>query len=169
MKFVPDRKKQIILCLALGSLLALFSCDKSTILPGPSFPTESEVEARSFDLINQDRAQQGLPALNLDSRVSDVARAHSADMRDRNFFSHKSPDGKTLAIRLKNVGITFRLAGENLARIQGVTDPAAKANTDFLSDDTHKTNLLNSQFKLVGIGVARSGNEYWITQDFIAP
>ena len=149
-------------------LLMALACSSGELGPlGPSFPGEAQVEAASFDLINQDRRQQGLPELTMNQQVAAVARAHSADMRDRNYFAHIDPDGKTLDDRLKSAGIRFNNAGENIAHVTDLSDPASFANTSFLNHPEHRANLLNRQFTRVGVGVVRSGNSYWITQDFI--
>jgi uncharacterized protein YkwD len=121
----------------------------------------------SFDLINQDRRKQGLPELVLDSQISKVARAHSADMRDRKFYAHTNPDGTTFSQRLKTAGVSFHTCGENLAYTSNLSDPAAIANSELLKHTAHRANLLNRRFTRVGVGVARSGDTYWITQDFI--
>lgn len=149
-------------------LLMALACSSGEVGPtGPSFPSEAQVEAASFDLINQDRRQHGLPELTMNLQIATVARAHSADMRDRNYFAHVDPEGKTLDDRLKTAGIGFHRAGENLAHITDISDPASFANTIFLNDTQHRAILLNRQFTRVGVGVVRSGNTYWITQDFI--
>lgn len=157
--------KQTYLLLLL--LLVPFACDNGSNPILQQFPNEAAVELSSFALINQDRSQAGLPALSLDSKVSAIARRHSADMRDRNYFAHTNPDGKTPANRLRSGGISFHTSGENIARTSGMNDPARSANNEFLADSIHRKVLLNSQFTRVGVGVTRSGSDYWITQDFI--
>lgn len=149
-------------------VLLLPACSTEVLNPLiGSTPSESEVEMASFELINQDRQKQGLPALKFDSNVASVARAHSTDMRDRNFYAHVNPDGRTFSDRLKTAGVSFRVAGENLAQMSNMMDPATSANSEFLNNSTHRANLLNRRFTRVGIGVARSGSKYWITQDFV--
>jgi uncharacterized protein YkwD len=151
-------------------LLGFLACSAGgTGTPLQDFPNEAQVEASSFDLINQDRRDQGLPELVLDDQLCTIARNHSKDMRDRGYFDHTSPDGQTIGDRLKSGGISFHFAGENIELTKNYPNPAEKANTDFLSDSTHRGILLNSTFKRVGVGVARSGNTYWITQDYINP
>jgi len=148
-------------------LLVPVACDNASIPNLPSYPDEAEVEMLSFELINQDRSQAGLPALKLDAKVAAVARAHSADMRERNYFGHIDPDGITPSGRLRNAGISFRISGENISRTKGINDPAKAANNEFLADSAHRAVLLNPQFTRAGVGVVRSGTEYWITQNFI--
>jgi uncharacterized protein YkwD len=149
-------------------LLVLAGCSTEDLNPLiGSTPDEAEVEAASFELINKERAKQGLSPLQFDTKVATIARAHSADMRDRNFYGHVNPDGRNFSDRLKTAGVTFRTAGENLALLSNNMDPAMSANTEFLKHSSHRANMLDRRFTRVGIGVARSGNKYWITQDFI--
>ena len=156
-----------LIYLAVLLLLMLACGGGNGGLPGRDFPTDAQVEADSFALINQDRREHGRQELILDEKLTVIARIHSGDMRDRNYLSHTTPDGKTLADRLKSDGISFRLAGENIERTMNITEPAGFANTSFLNDEEHRSNLLNNQFTRVGVGVAHSGTTYWITQDFI--
>jgi uncharacterized protein YkwD len=133
---------------------------------GISSVSETEVEAASFNLINEGRVKAGLPALVWDPQIASVARAHSVDMRNRNFYSHTNPDGQNFAQRLRSAGVSFHNAGENLARTSNVSNPATSANAEFLQSEGHLRNLLNPRFRRCGVGVSRSGNTYWITQNF---
>lgn len=161
-------KKQLGLVIFL--LLLASACNNGDFNPvGTFYPSEVEVEAALLGLVNEERRKQDLPEVIMDVNVAAVARAHSADMRDRNYFSHTNPDGKSFDDRLRSAGISFRLSGENIGRTENISNPATFTNTGFLSDATHRNVLLNKQFTRVGIGVARSGNNYWITQDFIKP
>ena len=154
-------------CISL-TLLLLPACSSDDLNPlMGSSPSEAEVELASFNLINQDRKDQGVPPLILDSQLTAVARAHSMDMRDRNFMAHVNPDGNSFSDRLRKAGVSFRIAGENLAVTIRMSDPATYANSEFLGNTAHRANLLNRRFTRVGVGVARSGSKYWITQDFV--
>ena len=152
----------------LALLLSLSACSSSVVneIVGTSV-NESEVEMASFNLINEDRQKQGLPPLKFDSEIAAVARAHSTDMRNRNFTAHVNPDGRNFADRLRAAGISFHVAGENIACMTNMPDPAGSANAEFLKNNTHRANVMSRRFTRVGIGVARSGNKYWITQDFV--
>lgn len=169
---VIDGKLKLRIALGLVSLACLLlllpACSNSALNPiVGSTVSESEVEIASFNLINQDRQKQGVPALKFDSKIAAVARAHSADMRDRNFYDHVNPDGRNFSDRLRTAGISFRIAGENLALMTNILDPATAANSEFLKNEIHRSNLMNRRYTRVGVGVARAGSKYWITQDFI--
>src|SRR5690625_5749790 len=72
-------------------------------------------EYQLFDLTNATRVNHGLNALVWDEGAREPARAHSTDMAENQFFSHTNLADQTFSDRLIEAGITFRLAGENLA------------------------------------------------------
>lgn len=158
--------------LTAASLLST-SCGGS----GGSSPTDpgvtsslAAIEFQSFDLINQDRKDNGVgPQLAYDSQLTDIARAYSEKMRDEGFFSHIDPQGHDVAYRLQTGGVTYTVAAENLAEVTHTNDPATYANQQFLTSQPHRDNILNPQMRRAGVGVAFDGTTYWITQLFIAP
>lgn len=120
-------------------------------------------DQQAFALLNQDRKANGLPPLTLSADLSRVAAAHSQDMIDRHYFNHNDPDGKTPFDRMRDAGISFSYAGENIAMNQSV----AAAEQAFMNSPGHRANILSPNFHKVGLGVRRdnSGNIY-VTQDF---
>ena len=142
---------------------------------GPDSPTSTgvasvaEVEYLSFQLANSARTDSHVdPLLDLDQEITAIARRHSEAMRDKGFFDHNGPDGG-IASRLRAAGIPFSAAGENLAKISSAADPAAQAHSLFMGSPEHREVMLNSRFRLAGVGVARSGDRYWLTQIYIRP
>ena len=78
------------------------------------------MEYLSFQLANTARNDSNVqPSLNLDEKITAVARAHSEAMRDQGFFGHNGPDGG-IGARLRAAGIPFCTAGENLAKLTSV-------------------------------------------------
>ena len=73
------------------------------------------LEAVMLDLINQERISRGLNALEADPEMREVSIKHSVDMFERRYFSHVTPDGKDPFDRMRDMDVTFRTAGENLA------------------------------------------------------
>ena len=72
-------------------------------------------EKETFDLINKQRTAAGLPALKIDNEVQNVARVKAKDMVNSGYFSHTSPTYGSPFEMLKNFGITYKTAGENIA------------------------------------------------------
>ena len=85
-----------------------------TYIPNPSFNIAT-AEVRLFKLVNDGRVQHGKLPLQSRQDLVLVARKHSNDMRDRNFFAHVNPDGKDVSGRAKAAGIVYSAIGENLA------------------------------------------------------
>ena len=112
-------------------------------------------ELEVFNLINNQRTNNGLSSLKIDSEVQNVARIKAKDMVSNNYFSHTSPTYGSPFDMLKNFGISYKSAGENIA---GNSNNQA-AVTAWMNSTGHKANILNSNFNYTGIGVV-SSNKY---------
>ncbi len=127
--------------------------------------TESSVlsyEKEVIRLVNEIRVQKGLKELTYNWELSRVARYKSQDMKDNKYFSHTSPVYGTPFQMMKDFGITYRSAGENIAR--GQTSPQAVVNA-WMNSSGHRANILSTSFTQIGVGYVADGN-YW-TQMFI--
>ena len=113
-------------------------------------------------LVNEIRVNNGLKALTYNWELSRVARYKSQDMKDNGYFSHTSPVYGTPFQMMKSFGITYRSAGENIAR--GQRSPRAVVNA-WMNSSGHRANILNASFTEIGVGYVADGN-YW-TQMFI--
>lgn len=113
-------------------------------------------------LVNEERAKNGLSPLKADWQLSRVARFKSQDMKDKKYFSHQSPTYGSPFEMIKNFGISFKAAGENIA--YGYKTPQAVVNS-WMNSSGHRANILNSTYNKIGVGYVESGN-YW-TQMFI--
>lgn len=123
------------------------------------------LEAEVIRLVNIERTKAGIPALTSNDKISNVARIKSNDFIESNYFSHNSPTYGTPFEMLKSFGITFTAAAENIASGQGT---AAQVMNSWMNSSGHRTNILNSTYNQIGVGVAKDskGNMYW-TQLFI--
>ncbi len=130
-------------------------------IPGKDAQVE-EYEKKVVELVNEIRTENGLPKLAHDWELSRVARYKSQDMKDNKYFSHTSPVYGSPFDMIKNFGISYRSAGENIAR--GYSTPEAVVN-GWMNSSGHRANILNSSYTRIGIGYVKSGN-YW-TQMFI--
>ena len=113
-------------------------------------------------LVNAEREKRGLKALTYDWELSRVARYKSQDMKDNNYFSHTSPVYGSPFQMMKNFGISYRAAGENIAR--GQATPEAVVNA-WMNSEGHRKNILSTSFTHIGVGYVSDG-KYW-TQMFI--
>ena len=112
-------------------------------------------EQEVFNLINQQRASNGLAALKVDSEVQRVARIKAQDMVNNNYFSHTSPTYGSPFDMLKSFKISYRTAGENIA---GNSSNSAAVNA-WMNSSGHRANILNGNFTHTGIGVV-NGSKY---------
>jgi len=135
------------------------------------FPDQLDVsldvpaENRMLVLVNKVRQQNGLHTLQMDPILQEAARQHSLDMYHRHYFSHLTPepDAKSPFDRMRGLQARFVTAGENIALAPDVD----QAYQSLLASPDHRANLLNPDFKCVGMGVYRaSGYEEMFTQDF---
>ena len=109
-------------------------------------------EKEVFDLINKQRTNNGLPALQNDSEVQRIARIKAQDMVDNNYFSHNSPTYGSPFDMLKSFKVSYKTAGENIA----ANSSNSSAVTAWMNSSGHKANILNSSFNYTGIGVVSS-------------
>lgn len=123
----------------------------------PEISDNNEFEIKVLELINIERRKNGLNDLVSDNNLSIVARAHSQDMYERNFFSHTNPDGFSPFDRMKNYGISYRYAAENIAAGQSSPDEVV---TSWMNSAGHRENILNPNFNKIGIGYFNSGKNY---------
>ena len=139
----------------------------STPAPAPTTPPAGSVSAdeqKAFNLLNADRAANGLAPLKLDSRLTLLGRKYAQDMINRKFFSHYNPEGQSPFDRMKAAGITYRAAAENIA-INTSVEGAQKA---FMNSSGHRANILSSNYTSVGVGVAYAADgRVYVAQEFI--
>ncbi|PHJ38896.1 serine protease [Desulforamulus profundi] len=119
----------------------------------PSGGVSSADEQAMLNLINKERAAKGLKPLSMDSKLTQIARAKAKDMIDNNYFSHQSPTYGSPFDMMKNNGITYRYAGENLAGAPDVNT----AHTNLMNSSGHRANILSDKYTKVGIGVVSGG------------
>lgn len=119
-------------------------------------------EQQVIDLTNEKRASRGLKPLTANWELSRVARYKSQDMVNNKYFSHTSPTYGSPFNMIKNFGIKYRSAGENIA--YGQRTPEQVVNS-WWNSAGHRANMLNANYTDIGVGYVANGN-YW-TQMFI--
>ncbi|MCM3773402.1 CAP domain-containing protein [Priestia aryabhattai] len=123
----------------------------------------SQFEQKVVDLVNQEREKQGLKPLTLNKKLSDVARTKSKDMMEKGYFDHNSPTYGSPFDMMKQFGIEYTTAGENIAK--GQQSPEEVMNA-WMNSDGHRKNILNPDFTEIGVGYVKGDTTYW-TQQFI--
>lgn len=122
----------------------------------------NEFEQQVVELTNQEREKQGLAPLKVDTELSKVAREKSKDMATNNYFSHNSPTYGSPFDMMKQFGISYRTAGENIAKGQRSPQEVVDA---WMNSAGHRKNILNADFTHIGVGYVADGNVW--TQQFI--
>ncbi len=124
-------------------------------------------EQRFFDGLNAERAKAGLAPYVLDASLSHVARIRSRQLADQGYFGHTDPFGYSMYVELLGYfGISYAWAGENLA--MNNYDPAIAAEravVSLMNSATHRANILDTDFRRVGVGefTAPDGKHYYTT------
>ena len=109
-------------------------------------------EQEVYNLINGQRTNNGLPALENDNELQRVARIKAQDMVDKNYFSHQSPTYGSPFDMMKSFKISYKTAGENIA----ANSTNNGAVTAWMNSSGHRANILNNSFNYTGIGVVNS-------------
>jgi len=153
----------------------------------------SALASRIHEIINEQRAQNGLAALSYDPALATLALNHSTDMATNNYFSHVDPAGEDPTARgnasgiycIKNYGsyYTYGIA-ENIFQnnlYTSVTDTngvysyawstpeeiAESTVTGWMNSPGHRKNILTATYDSEGLGVAVAlDDKVYITEDF---
>ena len=117
-----------------------------------------------FELTNSARIQRGLSLLKWDSETRTTARKHSVDMAENQYFSHTNLAGQSPFDRMKEDGITFYVAGENLAYGQY---SSVFAHEGLMNSLGHRENIVKPDFGYLGVGTAfNAENQPYYTANF---
>ena len=121
-------------------------------------------EKRILELCNAERAKNGSTALKANNDLTKLARMKSKDIVDKNYFSHQSPTYGSPFEMMRDHGVSYMYAGENLAQ----NSTADKAFNAWMNSEGHRKNILNPNFTELGVGIAPKGDGSFIyTQMFI--
>lgn len=141
------------------------------VIPEPPPPVGETVtlnpqEQQLFDLVNRERASRGLAPLQLDARLTYLARLKSQDMIDHNYFAHESPTYGRSGEMLRAAGVNFSLAAENI----GIGGSIRAIFNAFMDSSGHRNKIVSSRYSRTGIGVIyQPGRGFLVTQLFVQP
>ena len=139
--------------------------EKPSTTPNTNNSDFASYQQQVLELVNKERSKNGLSPLTLDYSLSNVATKKSQDMINKNYFDHTSPTYGSPFDMMKQFGISYRSAGENIAKGQRTPQEVMNA---WMNSAGHRANILNSSFTKLGVGIAKDSNGtlYW-TQMFI--
>ncbi|MCF2648255.1 CAP domain-containing protein [Niallia circulans] len=128
----------------------------------PSTNADDKKEPSNFvasviDLTNAERKKQGLPALQAYPELNNVADMKAKDMNDKGYFSHTSPTYGSPFDMMRDFGITYQSAGENIAQGQPSPEEVVKA---WMNSEGHRANILNDKYTHIGVGFDEGGYEW---------
>ena len=111
-------------------------------------------ERQSFILHNQQRNRHNLRPFCVDPSLQRVARAHSRDMVQRNYFSHTTKGtNRDACDRIKNAGYRYRYCAENI----GYNSTPNSMFNAWMNSSGHRTNILSGKYREIGIGAVDKG------------
>lgn len=130
----------------------------------PDDNTSEDVTALSYaeqvvKLVNEERAKAGLSALTMDTNLTAAANVRAQEIKQ--LFSHTRPDGTSFSTVLKEHYVSYRGSGENIA--WGQKSPE-QVMTGWMNSDGHRANILNENFKNIGVGYYQdeNGRNHWV-------
>jgi uncharacterized protein YkwD len=158
--------------LGAGAMLVLLGVGGAFVVsvgadePVPAQELSRDLEHQAFDLINQYRAGEGLPALVWNSAVADMARRHSRDMATGVVaFGHAGFKDRMAMLRGMFAGMTS--GGENVFYTDAVPNVAQLAVQSWLHSPPHLHNI-RGDFQYSGLGLwRRADGAYFFTQIFV--
>ncbi len=148
----------------------------SLVFKNPPEDLNQAVEILIFDKTNFIRKGKKINSLESNNLLIKIARLYSQDMLKRNYFSHYSPEGKTVVDRIKQFKPHYNEScSENLHFISSaeeLRDPFAIVDQmieDWLNSPPHRKNLLSKEYTLLGVGCATNGKRIYCAQVFSGP
>ena len=155
------RTRRTLAVFSTATLILVFSW----LLAVPSLaqsPFDADGEKQLIELINQERARADLQPLATDQRLTQAARKHTALMVKHKALSHQFDDEESLQLRTAEENIRFDRQAENVALEMDVTG----AHAILMNSPPHRANILSPDYNAIGVGVMRSGDEVYVTEDF---
>jgi uncharacterized protein YkwD len=156
-------------------ILAVFLIGATALLADePKKKVELSADLKKiFELLNEARKKEKLPALMLNTTLTKVAKSHTENMAKQEKMEHEL-DKKRAKDRVIDAGYEYRFVGENLANSPGeIDDPAPKPESihkGWMESKRHRDNILSPDFTEVGLAMVKSKKgTYYYTQVFAAP
>lgn len=119
----------------------------------------NSIEREVIDLINKERQKKGLQTLSIDNNLNYLARLKALDIGKHGYRSHTSPKYGTPFEMMKNHGVNFKSAAEN---ISGYYLSPSHAVEGWMNSPSHKDNILDERWTHIGAGYSKEG-EVWTT------
>lgn len=140
----------------------------------PTFTTDRKtIENLIFNKTNDERIASNLSPLELDPRLIEPAYVHSEDMAINVYFAHEGLDGCDALCRIKKVGYSFSMLGENLYYLGGYKlneeELATRIVNGWMKSPHHRENILNPEFTHGAVGTYILGDKLYATALYSRP
>ena len=114
-----------------------------------------------LELVNKERSKAGLKALVLADDLTNVATLKAKDMRDKGYFDHTSPTYGSPFEMMRQFGVQYSSAGENIAAGQKT---AQEVMNSWMNSSGHRANILSKDYEQLGVGYVEGGSygTYWV-------
>ncbi len=141
-------------------LVIILSC--AAALGSSAQQYDASAEQEIVSLVKAERARAGLGQLQIDDRLTQIARQHTQLMVQHKNLSHEFSEEPDVRHRVISSGIRFDISGENVAYDRD----AASAHHSLMNSPPHRANILRPEFNAIGVGVAHVGDSIYVTEDF---
>ncbi len=158
----PNRLQSFAMVLMLMMVLLSFALAnlQSIVWISSDWLVSTILPAVVTDATNKARASESLPPLIRNSSLDVAAQLKADDMAAKGYFAHWSPDGTSPWYWFGQAKYTYAHAGENLA--VHFTDSTAVVDA-WLNSPTHRANIMNGNYREIGIGTAKGTYEGYDT------
>ncbi len=155
-------QSSFFLATLLGPITWSFGQEEKSKSPGGAPPGPEPSDATLQALVeahNKVRAEEKLPPLKANDKLTLAARDHARDMAEHKHLTHDGSDGSDPGKRIKRRGYVFKGYGENVAVGQ---ETVAEVMRTWIESPPHRENILGD-FTEMGGAVAKGpdGEEYW--------
>ncbi|MEG1992568.1 MAG: CAP domain-containing protein [Acetivibrio sp.] len=133
--------------------------DKPITPDKPEDNTTASLGEQVINLVNMEREKEGLLPLSMDYKVTEASNVRAVEIQSN--FSHTRPDGTNFTTALKETGVSYAGAGENIAWGQKTPKEVVEG---WMNSPGHRANIMNPQFSRIGVGHSKTGNgtPYWV-------
>lgn len=126
--------------------------------------TSSNSEVRAvYSLVNQERSNNGLGKLAYRNDLQSAANTRAKEIVSS--FSHTRPNGSACFTAIKETGVSYSAAGENIGKTNG-------ANSDVMSwwmnSSDHKSNILSEKYTGIAVGCYEQDGYKYYVQIFVS-
>jgi hypothetical protein len=125
---------------------------------------DARADRELVQLVNQERARAGLPALETDARLTEAARRHAVLLAEHRGLSHRFAGEAPLRNRIAATGLRFNRVGENVA---SDSEGAQAAHLGLMHSPPHRANILHPDYNRIGVGAIWKDGVLYVAQDFV--